>query len=117
MLTPPTGAVRFQRASDQSLLIYFGDQITLETNERIRRLLSRLRPWLRVSRRIARGIGYSASAHTAPPSPARKRRHRRKSNWRLSLRDARRLEIARPHSAFYFSTRPRTLKPVIHWRS
>lgn len=33
------GAVRFERASDQSLLIYFGQQITREANENIRRLL------------------------------------------------------------------------------
>ena len=30
---------RFERASDQSLLIYFGDQITVEAHERIRKLL------------------------------------------------------------------------------
>lgn len=30
---------RFQRASDQSLLIYFGQQITLEAHEHVRRLL------------------------------------------------------------------------------
>ena len=30
---------RFQRASDQSLLIYFGDQITREAHERVRKLL------------------------------------------------------------------------------
>jgi inhibitor of KinA len=39
MRTPPRDVARFQRASDQSLLIYFGDQITLDTNERIRRFL------------------------------------------------------------------------------
>jgi inhibitor of KinA len=32
-------AARFQRASDQSLLIYFGHQITLEGLDRVRRLL------------------------------------------------------------------------------
>jgi inhibitor of KinA len=31
--------VRFERASDQSLLIYFGEQITLEAHENVRRLL------------------------------------------------------------------------------
>lgn len=38
---PPSaaGLARFQRASDQSLLIYFGDQITREAQEHIRRLL------------------------------------------------------------------------------
>jgi len=39
MFTPPAEAVRFQRASDQSLLIHFGHQITLEAHERVRRLL------------------------------------------------------------------------------
>jgi len=39
MLTPPVEAVRFQRASDQSLLIYFGSQITLEAHKQVRRLL------------------------------------------------------------------------------
>lgn len=34
--------VRFQIASDQSLLVYFGDQITLEAHERVRRLLQLL---------------------------------------------------------------------------
>jgi KipI family sensor histidine kinase inhibitor len=33
------GEVRFERASDQSLLIYFGQQITLQANENVRRLL------------------------------------------------------------------------------
>jgi KipI family sensor histidine kinase inhibitor len=33
------GDTRFQRASDQSLLIYFGNQITLEAHERVRKLL------------------------------------------------------------------------------
>jgi inhibitor of KinA len=32
-------ATRFQRASDQSLLIYFGHQITLEAHDRVRKLL------------------------------------------------------------------------------
>src|SRR5467141_5309032 len=39
MLTPSAEAARFQRASDQSLLIYFGDQITLRAHEHVRRLL------------------------------------------------------------------------------
>lgn len=34
-----TAKVRFEPASDQSLLIYFGEQITLEANENVRRLL------------------------------------------------------------------------------
>jgi KipI family sensor histidine kinase inhibitor len=32
-------ATRYQRASDQSLLIYFGHQITLEAHDRVRKLL------------------------------------------------------------------------------
>jgi inhibitor of KinA len=32
-------AARFERASDQSLLIYFGQQITLEAHERVRKFL------------------------------------------------------------------------------
>ena len=39
MLTPPAGAARFQRASDQSLLIYFGQRITLPAHEHVRRLI------------------------------------------------------------------------------
>jgi inhibitor of KinA len=38
MPTAPEAA-RFQRASDQSLLIYFGEQITLNAHENIRKLL------------------------------------------------------------------------------
>jgi len=34
-----TEAARFQRASDQSLLIYFGQQITLDAHERVRKFL------------------------------------------------------------------------------
>ena len=34
-----TGGVRFQPASDQSLLLYFGEQITLRVHQRVRRLL------------------------------------------------------------------------------
>jgi len=33
------GAARFQYASDQSLLVYFGHEITLQAHERVRRLL------------------------------------------------------------------------------
>ena len=38
---PPSapGLARFQRASDQSLLIYFGNEITREAHEHIRRFL------------------------------------------------------------------------------
>ena len=36
---PAAEATRFQRASDQSLLIYFGEQITLNAHENIRKLL------------------------------------------------------------------------------
>ena len=36
---PAAEAARFQRASDQSLLIYFGEQITLNAHENIRKLL------------------------------------------------------------------------------
>ncbi|MCU1242235.1 MAG: sensor histidine kinase inhibitor, KipI family [Candidatus Acidoferrum typicum] len=39
MLKPSADATRFQRASDQSLLVYFGHQITLEAHDRIRKLL------------------------------------------------------------------------------
>jgi inhibitor of KinA len=40
MLAPTAPeAARFQRASDQSLLIYFGEQITLNAHENIRKLL------------------------------------------------------------------------------
>jgi inhibitor of KinA len=39
MLMPAAEAARFQRASDQSLLIYFGEQITLDAHERVRKLL------------------------------------------------------------------------------
>jgi KipI family sensor histidine kinase inhibitor len=39
MLKSAPDATRFQRASDQSLLIYFGHQITLEAHDRVRKLL------------------------------------------------------------------------------
>jgi inhibitor of KinA len=39
MLMSATEAARFQRASDQSLLIYFGQQITLDAHERVRKFL------------------------------------------------------------------------------
>ena len=39
MLKSAADVARFQRASDQSLLIYFGDQITREAHERVRKLL------------------------------------------------------------------------------
>jgi inhibitor of KinA len=39
MPTSAAGLTRFQRASDQSLLIYFGNKISREAHERIRRLL------------------------------------------------------------------------------
>jgi KipI family sensor histidine kinase inhibitor len=39
MPTPSADEARFERASDQSLLIYFGQQISRKTNERVRRLL------------------------------------------------------------------------------
>jgi inhibitor of KinA len=39
MSTPAAEAARFQRASDQSLLIYFGQQITLGAHERVKKLL------------------------------------------------------------------------------
>lgn len=39
MPTSAPGLARFQRASDQSLLIYFGNKITREAHEHIRRLL------------------------------------------------------------------------------
>jgi inhibitor of KinA len=39
MLLSATEPARFQRASDQSLLIYFGQQITLDVHERVRKFL------------------------------------------------------------------------------
>ena len=39
MRTPMTDGARFQPASDQSLLVYFGQQITLDANQRVRKLL------------------------------------------------------------------------------
>lgn len=39
MKTSAGGSARFERASDQSLLIYFGQQITLNAHEQVRRLL------------------------------------------------------------------------------
>jgi len=39
MLPPAAAPAQFQRASDQSLLIYFGQQITLEAHQRVRKLL------------------------------------------------------------------------------
>jgi KipI family sensor histidine kinase inhibitor len=39
MLTPLTESARFQPASDQSLLIYFGQQISLDAHQRVSRLL------------------------------------------------------------------------------
>lgn len=42
-MAPSSSAeVRFHIASDQSLLVYFGDQITLEAHKRVRRLLQLL---------------------------------------------------------------------------
>src|SRR5579864_1766802 len=37
-----TGGVRFQPASDQSLLVYLGQQITPDANQRVRKLLHSL---------------------------------------------------------------------------
>jgi inhibitor of KinA len=39
MVIPAAESARFQPASDQSLLIYFGEQITLDAHERVRKLL------------------------------------------------------------------------------
>jgi KipI family sensor histidine kinase inhibitor len=39
MLTPEADGVRFQPASDQSLLIYFGEKTTREAHERVHRFL------------------------------------------------------------------------------
>ncbi|MBV9573810.1 MAG: 5-oxoprolinase subunit PxpB [Acidobacteriales bacterium] len=39
MLTPARGIVRFQPASDQSLIIYFGDEITIAAHQQVIRLL------------------------------------------------------------------------------
>ena len=41
--TPLGAGARSERASDQSLLIYFSERITLEANERVRRLLHLLK--------------------------------------------------------------------------
>ena len=42
MMAPITEGARFQPASDRSLLIYFGDKITLDAHQRVRRLLALL---------------------------------------------------------------------------
>ena len=42
MLTAPAHGKQFQRASDQSLLIYFGRQITFDAHERVRKFLQLL---------------------------------------------------------------------------
>jgi KipI family sensor histidine kinase inhibitor len=42
MPAPITNGARFQPASDQSLLIYFGEKIALDAHQRVRRLLSLL---------------------------------------------------------------------------
>jgi len=42
MPTPISDSARFQAASDQSLLIYFGERITPEANQRVRKLLALL---------------------------------------------------------------------------
>lgn len=39
MLTPAAVPAQFQRASDQSLLIYFGHRISVDAHERVRKLL------------------------------------------------------------------------------
>jgi allophanate hydrolase subunit 1 len=39
MRTLKTDAAPFQRARDQSLLVYLGQRITLEAHERVRKLL------------------------------------------------------------------------------
>src|SRR5712692_280981 len=39
MHAPAASLARFERSSDQSLLIYFGQQITLNAHEQVRRLL------------------------------------------------------------------------------
>ena len=39
MQTPPTATPRFQPASDQSLLVYFDQKITLDVHQRVRKLL------------------------------------------------------------------------------
>jgi inhibitor of KinA len=39
MLTPLTEGARFQPASDQSLLIYFGQEISIDAHQQVRRLL------------------------------------------------------------------------------
>src|SRR5271170_544161 len=39
MVTPVADGTRFQSASDQSLLVYFGREITLEASQRVMKLL------------------------------------------------------------------------------
>src|SRR6266481_7725703 len=39
MTTSAADGVRFKLSSDQSLLVYFGHEITLQANENVRRLL------------------------------------------------------------------------------
>jgi KipI family sensor histidine kinase inhibitor len=39
MLTPSIDGIRFQPASDRSLLVYLGERITLDAHQRVRRLL------------------------------------------------------------------------------
>ena len=39
MAAKKTSSARFEPASDQSLLVYFGEKITIEANERVRKLL------------------------------------------------------------------------------
>jgi KipI family sensor histidine kinase inhibitor len=48
MLTPKADGTRFQTASDQSLLVYFGEEITLEAHQRVMKLL-----WLLQSKPVA----------------------------------------------------------------
>jgi KipI family sensor histidine kinase inhibitor len=59
MLTPVAGGTRFESASDQSLLVYFGQEITLEAQQRVMKLL-----WLLQSKPVT-GIRNLHPAYTS----------------------------------------------------
>ena len=59
MLTPVADGTRFQTASDQSLLVYFGQEITLEASQRVMKLL-----WLLQSKPV-KGIRNLHPAYTS----------------------------------------------------
>ncbi len=59
MVTPVADGTRFQTASDQSLLVYFGQEITLEASQRVMKLL-----WLLQSKPV-KGIRNLHPAYTS----------------------------------------------------